>query len=313
MVRAVSPGLAVITATSEGKTGSVTVTILPVPVASVTITPSPAEVRVGLTTQLSVVARDAAGNALGGRPVTLATSNAAVATVDANRVVTGVSAGTATITATSEGKTATVTVTATPGPVTAVEVAPGAQSVSVGSTVQLSASARDASGAAVTGRAVAWSTSNPVIATVSAAGVVTGMAAGGPVSITATVEGRSASAQITVTPAPVATLTISPNPAEVRVGLTTQLAVVARDAAGQRAGRAPGDHHHLQRVHRHGGRQPRRDRDVRGDGHHHRHLRGDNGHRHGHRHARPGDVGGGDPHDRVGVRRLHGPALRRGA
>lgn len=239
MVTAVAPGTAVVTATSEGKTGSVTLTILPIPIATLTLSPSPATVAVGATTQLTLVARDAAGNVLGGRTATLTTSNAAIASVDANRVVSGLSAGSVTITATAEGKTATATVNVVPGAVTSVEVTPGTASVAAGSTQQLSATARDASGAAVTGRAVSWSTSNPSIATVSSTGMVTAVAAGGPVTISATAEGKSGSASITVTPAPIATLTLSPNPSEVKVGLTAQLLLVARDAAGNELGGRP--------------------------------------------------------------------------
>jgi uncharacterized protein YjdB len=239
LVTAVAPGSVTITAAAEDKAGRVTLTVTPVPIATLTLSPNPAEVRVGLTTQLTLVARDAAGNVLVGRPATLVSSNAAVASIDANRVVTGMSAGSVTITATAEGKTATATVNVVPGPVTSVEVTPQNATIQSGATVQLTAIARDASGAAVSGRAITWASANPAIASVSATGLVTGGSPGGPLSITATVEGRSAQAQITVIPVPIATLTLSPNPAEVRVGLTTQLTLIARDAAGNELGGRP--------------------------------------------------------------------------
>lgn len=140
VVTGVAPGGPVtITATAEGKSGSAQITVIPVPIATLTLAPNPAEVRVGLTTQLTLIARDAAGNELGGRTATLVSSNAAVATIDGNRVVTGVSAGTATITATAEGKTATATVNVVPGPVATVAVTPQNPQVREGATLQLTA------------------------------------------------------------------------------------------------------------------------------------------------------------------------------
>jgi uncharacterized protein YjdB len=240
VVTALAPGSATITASAEDKVGRVTLTIAPVPIATLTLSPNPAEVRVGLTTQLTLIARDAAGNELGGRPAILVTSNASVAAIDANRMVAGMSAGTATITATSEGKTATATVNVVPGPVTSVEITPQTANIQGSGTVyQFTAIARDASGAAVSGRAFTWMSADPLVAPVNSMGLVTGRNPGGPVTITATVEGKSATARITVLPEPIATLTISPNPVEVRAGFTTQLTVVARDAAGNVLGPRP--------------------------------------------------------------------------
>jgi uncharacterized protein YjdB len=237
LVTALTPGSATITASAEEKVGRVTLTVAPVPIATLTLSPNPAEVRVGLTTQLTLIARDAAGNELAGRPATLVTSNASVAAIDANRMVTGMSAGTATITATAEGKTATATVNVVPGPVTSVEITPQHATIQGSGTVyQFTAIARDASGAAVSGRPITWMSADPLVAPVNSMGLVTGRNPGGPVTITATVEGKSATAQITVLPAPIATLTLSPNPAEVRVGLTTQLTLIARDLVGNELG-----------------------------------------------------------------------------
>ncbi len=84
-------------------------------VASVTISPASATLLVQTTRQLSATVRDANGTELPGRPVTWRSGNAAVATVDANGMVTAVSAGSAAVIATSEGvsNTAAITVTTT--------------------------------------------------------------------------------------------------------------------------------------------------------------------------------------------------------
>ena len=86
-------------------------------------------------------------------------------------------------------------------PVATVTVAPATASVQVGATVQLAATLRDAGGNVLTGRPVAWTTNASGVATVSASGLVTGVAAGSA-TITATSEARTGTATITVTAAP---------------------------------------------------------------------------------------------------------------
>jgi hypothetical protein len=73
--------------------------------------------------------------------------------------------------------------------------------VTVGSSAPLFATTLDAAGTALTGRAVTWTSSNPALVSVSAGGVVSGVALGGPVTITATSEGISGRALVTVVPA----------------------------------------------------------------------------------------------------------------
>jgi uncharacterized protein YjdB len=198
LVTAVNPGTVTITATSEGKSGTATITVQPPPVATVTVTPATASVIAGNTRQLTATTRDANGNVLTGRTITWSTSNANVATVSATGNVTAVNPGTVTITATSEGKSGTATITIQPA-VATVDVTPAIATVGVGSTVQLTATTRDANGNILTGRTVTWTTSNASVATVSATGLVTGVATG-IVTITATSEGKSDTATITVTP-----------------------------------------------------------------------------------------------------------------
>ncbi len=118
--------------------------------------------------------------------------------VNGSGAVTGVTVGVATITATSENKHGYAVVTVTPTAVASVTVAPGAASVVAGTTVQLAALLKDASGNPLTSRVVTWASSNPAVATVNANGLVTGVIAGSAV-ITATSEGKSGTATITVT------------------------------------------------------------------------------------------------------------------
>jgi uncharacterized protein YjdB len=201
LVSGVAVGSATLTATSEGINGTATVTVSAVPVSSVTVTPASASAVAGLTVQLTATPKDANGNPLTGRVVTWATSSAAVATVNGSGLVTAKAAGSATITATSEGKSGTATVTVTAVPVASVTVSPVSPSVVVGQTVQLTATPKDANGNPLTGRVVTWATSDAAVATVSGSGLVTGKAAGSA-TITATSEGQSGTATVTVTAVP---------------------------------------------------------------------------------------------------------------
>ena len=172
-----------------------------VPVDTVVVSPATARVFVGGTAQLGATAQDSTGNPLSGRIITWTSSNGSVASVNGSGLVTGVSAGTATITATSGGKSGSAAVTVVVVPVATVSVSPATASVAVGSSVPLSATPRDSAGKALNGRVVSWATSDVAVATVSSSGVVTGVAAGAA-TITATSEGKSGTAAITVTAAP---------------------------------------------------------------------------------------------------------------
>src|SRR3989454_1145258 len=217
-------GPVTITATSEGKSGASAITVNPTPVASVSVTPSPASVAVGTTLQLTATLTDAKGNSLTGRTVTWGTSDANLATVDANGLVTGKSVGgPITITATSEGKSATSAVTVNAVPVASVDVSPASGTIQVGATTQLTASPKDASGNALTGRIVTWSTSDAGLAIVDANGLVTGKAAGGPVTVTAASEGKTGTAAVTVIPIPVASVDVTPATATIAGNATGQL------------------------------------------------------------------------------------------
>src|SRR5437667_177682 len=232
-----SAGTYQVMATQSGGTlaSTAAVTISSVPVASVAVSPVAAGLTVGATTQLTATPEDANGTALSGRVVTWATSNAAAATVSASGLVTGVAAGSATITATSEGQSGTSAITVTNVPVASVTVSPTAAGVTVGATTQLTATPKDANGTALSGRVVTWATSNAAAATVSASGLVTGVAAGSA-TITATSEGQSGTAALTVTNVPVASVTVSPATASLTVGATTQLTATPKDANGTALG-----------------------------------------------------------------------------
>jgi hypothetical protein len=122
-------------------------------------------------------------------------------------VVTGQSAGSATIEARVDGVpgSATVTVTAPPGsaPVASVEVLPSSISIQVGQTAVAAARLRAADGTILTGRTVTWTTSNAAVASINPVAsnsvIVTGQGVGSA-TVTASIEGKSGATSVTVNP-----------------------------------------------------------------------------------------------------------------
>ncbi len=233
-VTAVAAGVTSIVVTSEGLNTTVSVTVSPVAVASVSVTPQESLIIVGESVTLTAVPRDAAGQPLTGRTIAWSSGAPGIASVTANGVVTALGAGSAVILASSDGRVGSASVTVRARPVGTVTVSPTGISVPVAQTSDLTATVRDGAGAVLTERAVLWSSSNAAVATVSSTGRVTGIAAGSA-TITASAEGKSGSATVSVTVSPVAVASVSVTPQEssIIVGESVTLTAVPRDAAGQ--------------------------------------------------------------------------------
>ena len=186
---------------------------------------------IGATTTATATPRDASGNVLTGRTIVWSSDNSGVATVSATGVVTAASSGTARITAASEGTSGSATLTVTVQPVATVTVSLASSSMVIGATTQATASTRDANGVILTGRAISWASDNPAVATVNSAGVVTAVGPGSA-NITATSEGRTGSASVTIFSTAVASVTVSLTSSTIGVGRTTQATATTKDTNG---------------------------------------------------------------------------------
>ena len=227
-ITTLSAGSTTITASSEGKSASATLTVLPVPIATVTVTLGTSPIVIGTTTTATAVLRDANGTVLTGRPLTFAAANSAVASVSATGVVTAVSTGTTVISVTSGDKTGTATITVIDPPVVSVNVT-GPTSLAPGASAGYMATPRDVSGAVLSNRVVAWSSSDATVAFVSASGTVTAVSPG-TTTIAATSEGQRGSVVLTVR-YNIATVTVTGS-GRVKVGDVYTYTVVAKLADG---------------------------------------------------------------------------------
>jgi alpha-tubulin suppressor-like RCC1 family protein/uncharacterized protein YjdB len=172
----------------------------PIRVAAVVVTPGNATLgSLGETVQLSASARDANGNPMAGPTFTWTSSDNGVATVSTSTgVVTAVGNGSATIGAMTAGISGTATVLVDQV-VVALQVTPATDTLTaLAATVQLTPEATDARGNPVTDVTLNWETSDADVATVDpSTGLVTAVDNGDAV-ITATTDGISDSAAITV-------------------------------------------------------------------------------------------------------------------
>ncbi len=136
-------------------------------------------------------------------------------------LVTAIAAGAATITATSEGQVGTASLTVTVNPVATVTVTLASSTLVQGAGTQATATLRDGSGNTLTGRPVTWSSASIGVASVTSTGVVTAVSPGA-VLITATSEGKSGSATLTVNALTVSTVTVSVSSPLVGIGKLSQ-------------------------------------------------------------------------------------------
>ena len=173
-------------------------TVEPNPVKSIDVTLSAAQAVAGATVQATAVIKDAAGAILTDRRPTWTSVFPTVATVDNNGLVTTLAAGQATIRASAGGVSADVTLLIVNPRAASIRLVRDAETVFIpGGALQLLALVKDSSGVAIANPTIAWQSTQPLIASVSALGLVTPLAVG-TTTVRATVDGNTASAVITV-------------------------------------------------------------------------------------------------------------------
>src|SRR5580692_3790322 len=188
-----------------------------VTLTGVAVTPASASIAAGATQQFTATGmysdnstKDLTSSA------TWASSSTSVATIAASGLATAVATGSTNITATAAGKTsAPATLTVAAPTVVSIAVTPATASIAVGNTQQFTATATysDKSTKDITSTAT-WASGTPAVASISAAGLATGVT-GGTSAITAAFGG--------VTSSPTATLTVTATPVAVSLVVTPLL------------------------------------------------------------------------------------------
>lgn len=152
-----------------------------VTMSSIAITPSSATLAKGLSTPLSATGTYSDGSTADiTNAVSWASSDSAIASVDAAGVVSGVAEGSAGITASSSGVTSSVsTITVNAASLSSIEITPAPATCNIGGTTTFSATAiySDSSAGDISG-SVIWHSSDNTVATINANGIATGQDSG---------------------------------------------------------------------------------------------------------------------------------------
>ena len=201
------------------------------PLSVIVVTPDTASIAIGGMQTFTATGTDAQGRAISGLSFFWASNADSLATVTQGGVVTAAAVGTLQIAASAQGKSGLATVIVTAKPVGSIVVTPTHATIRIATTLQLSDTVKDATGAVLTGQAVTWSSDSSSTVSVDGNGLVTGRQIG-TATITAAAGGKSAHASIIVSQIPVKSITIAPTNPVVSVGQTTQLTATTFDSAG---------------------------------------------------------------------------------
>jgi hypothetical protein len=226
LASALAVGTAIMSATFAGVSGTATLSVTAVTLKSLSITPAKASIPKGSTQQFSATAAFSDGSSQDVTGVAnWSSTDSAIATVSAGGLVHGGDPGKTTISATFTTLTAKATVTATPAIATALQIAPFNVQIAKGLTVPFMATAvmSDGSLKTVTTQTT-WSTSSTAVA--SFKGRIATAVGVGQTSVTATFKGLTSSVTLTVTPATLRTIRVSPTRQPIEKGATLQFRAV---------------------------------------------------------------------------------------
>lgn len=237
LVTALAAGVVTVAADVNNIFGAAQIIVTEPVIGACTLTPSSFKVTTGASVQPTLAIKDTATGALPllGRPIVWSSDNETVATVSNTGFVTTRKAGRANITASSfeyPAVTCRSAVEAVDPRIVQVVILQRTGSLRVGIPRGLTVALLDSVGASIpSGRVVTWSTNTPTVASVTQAGLVTGIALGSA-RVIATAEGVADTVSFPVTKIPVQTVTVSPLQVTLQEGATVQLTSTVTDSAG---------------------------------------------------------------------------------
>jgi uncharacterized protein YjdB len=199
--------------------------------ASVEITPKTLEAHVGEKVKFSAAAKDAAGNPIDEKPSVWFAAPFDLAGADDSGEVTFHAPGVVTVGAVIAGKSGYATVNVGNPKIASLAIEAPASPIVVGGAEKLEVIARTSDGSPRTGAVIKWTSEKPSVASVDAAGLVTGLAPGS-VTVKATSEGVSNTVTIQVGRDVVRKVTVQPASAEARTGDVVHFSATAIDGSG---------------------------------------------------------------------------------
>ncbi len=227
MVKGLRPGETSVEVESGGKRVLAPVRVW-APLHEIRMDPPEAAPIVGETLQLRAIAYDEFGSEMEGRRFIWSSSRSEIAEVDEDGLLRAVRAGPVVITASAGGRSGISEVNVRPG-VAQVVIDPPVDEVRIGNRTFLRATVTDSRGRILEDREVIWTSSQPEVASVDPSGVVSGLAVGRDVEITAVAGGVSGSAMVSVLDVAVARIEITPSDPLIFTGDERQLTATLYD------------------------------------------------------------------------------------
>lgn len=223
-VSAVGVGATMLSATLGDVMGSSTVTVTSAVLRGIDVTPANVTLPLGSTRQLTVTGHYSDGTDQDvTAQATWRSGTAAVASVSMSGLVTSLGLGLSVITATVDGISGGTSVTCTAAQLTMIHVAPQGLSLARGLSRNFTATGlyTDASTRDLTA-SVIWSSSADPIATIDSAGLAQALTEG-MATLTASNGTMTGTADLTVTPALLVSVQLTPTTATIASGLTQQV------------------------------------------------------------------------------------------
>ena len=196
-IAGLSPGTAAVIASCEGKEGLASVSVRSQPIVAVRIQPAQIQLELGRSLQLQGAGEDRRGRAVNEAGLQWHSDDDGIALVDASGKVFAVAEGRTQVHAIAENATSSIDVTVVPRPAAQVRIESHAPTLAPGEFLALDAVVLDGEGATLSGRTVAWSSSDDAIVSVSDAGVCEAKRAGA-VRVTAAVDRARATSKLKV-------------------------------------------------------------------------------------------------------------------
>lgn len=200
-------------------------------VKTVEVTPNNIEVEVGQKLKFTAVGKDSDGKVVDQKVLAWFAGPFDLAGGGENGEITFFTPGEVKIGAVVAGKIGYAIVKVKPAPVTAIEIEPLASPLVTGGTAMLHATAHTKNGDPRSEVTMKWSSSNPAVATVDAAGVITGLKPG-RAKIQASADTGIGTIDVQVAPNAVRALKVEPKSISARTGDVVYFKTNARDARG---------------------------------------------------------------------------------
>jgi trimeric autotransporter adhesin len=222
MATAIASGSTSVTAAVGAITGSKSLTVTPI-LVSISVSPSNPSLPLNTNQQFSATGTwsDSSSQDLTSQ-VTWGSSDSTVASIDNSGMLIANVAGSTTITATIGSITGSSTVTVSAPTLTSIILSPDQASVALGVTQSFVATGLFSDGSSVDLASVTWSSSDPTVVSIDNAGLATTLVPG-TVTISATVGSVIGTTTLSVLPAQLVSISLSPASPSLALGTSTQL------------------------------------------------------------------------------------------